>query len=140
MPKQTWKAFALFLGSLLIGLVIFIGTTPVSAQLLAQATVVTQCRDIKPQSYEFQVLTSFLAKYAPTGGADACPNDKFRPDAAGVRADVANWLAIGLTGSLKKSASPPKSGLTSKKDFDQLYQLYEQLLAQVEALEKKKKP
>jgi hypothetical protein len=137
MPKQTWKALALFLGSLLIGLIIFIGTTPVSSQLLAQATVLTQCRDIKPQSYEFQVLTSFLAKYDPTG-ADACPNGQFRPDGAGVRADVANWLAIGLTNSLKELA--PKSGLASKKDFDQLYRLYEQLLAQVEALEKKQQP
>ncbi|XGV95778.1 MAG: hypothetical protein ACAF41_23930 [Leptolyngbya sp. BL-A-14] len=136
MSKQKWKALALFLGALLIGFIIFIGITPVSAKLLAQATVVMQCQDINRQAYEFDALQRFIARYGATG-ADVCPNGQFRPNAPGVRADLANWLAIGLS-SIAESAS--KSDLASKKDFDQLNRLYEQLLAQVEALEKKQKP
>lgn len=134
MSKQTWKALALFLGSLLIALIILIGSTPISNKLLAQVTSVTQC-GVSPTSWEFQAVQSLIERYG-VAGANVCKNGKFQGDHPEVRADMADWLATALD-RVNELLEASTSDLASKKEFDELNRLYEQMLAQVEALEKK---
>ncbi len=137
MSKQQWKAVALFLISLLVGFVILVGTTPLSDKVLAQMTSIAQCKvGVAPGSWEYQALQSLTERYGAIT-ENTCRNGEFRAEHPEVRADMADWLQVVLGRVDELIASASKDGI-HKKELDELNQLYEQVLAQVETLEKQK--
>ncbi|MGG6266661.1 hypothetical protein ACQ4M3_40315 [Leptolyngbya sp. AN03gr2] len=139
MTKQQWRSISLTLGAILFGLVVWVGSTPLSSQLLAQVTSMSQCRGLSPGSSEFQTVQSLIERYE-IGRGIACKNGRWRgSEHPEVRADVAEWLATGLD-RLNELIAAATADLAKKNEIAELNQQYKQTLAQVEALEQQLRP
>ena len=124
----------MFLVSLLIAFISLLSIPPMSGKLVAQITSVSQCGGIQPTDWVFQSLQSLIERYG-VDGANACSQGKFAVNHPEVRADIADWFVQSINRVSELIASST-ADLMTKEDLAALEQFYNQLLAEVEALER----
>jgi len=129
MSRQQWKVVALFLNALLTSLLLLIFMTPLSGKILAQKTV-REC-GISVTDSSFQSAQSLLERY----GVDICKQGNFKVNEPQTRAEMAGLLAPVME-SFDQRVALSGGKLLRKSELDSLNQLFDQIAAQVEALER----
>lgn len=121
MSKTVWKFLSLFFTCLLIGLVVLFGVPFTHQNLLAQSDKKLTCG--QPTDWSYQALISMVERY----GVDpefVCRGGSFQNNNPDVRADIAEWIAIGLKHN-EKSLQDEMQVLS--QDIERLQRLYEEI-------------
>jgi len=130
MSKQHWKIISGILGSLLTLFICVFGVLIFPGGTVGQITSIAQCSNVRTTDWGYQSLQSLIERYGILIRT-ACNGGNFRRNNVELRADVADWLATAF-----QNLQGISSGEVSRSDFLALERLYDQVLAEVEALEK----
>lgn len=130
MSKQHWKIISGILASLLTLFICVFGVLIFPGGAVGQITSIAQCSNVRTTDWGYQSLQSLIERYGILIRT-ACNGGNFRRNNVELRADVADWLATAF-----QNLQGISSGEVSRSDFLALERLYDQVLAEVEALEK----
>jgi len=121
MSKAGWKFLSLLFACLLTGLVVLFGVPFTNQNLLAQSGKILTCGQSSDWSYE--ALKSMVERY----GLDpefVCRGGSFQTNNPDVRADIAEWMAIGLKHNEKMLQDDMQ---VMSQDIEKLQQLYQEI-------------
>jgi len=124
MSKKKWKLISWLLACLFTALVALFGVPFSSNGLLAQSGKTLTCGQSSDWSYE--ALKGMVERY----GVDptfACSGGSFQSNNPDVRADIAEWMAIGFK---HNENSLQKDMEVMSQDIEKLQQLYIETLKQ----------
>ena len=99
MSKTRWKFLSLFLICLLTGLMSLFGVPFTHQNLLAQSSKPVTCGD--SSDWTDEAINSMVNRYG-VNLEFACKGKSFQTDNPIVRADIFEWLAIGLKFNTKE--------------------------------------
>ncbi|MDB9427753.1 hypothetical protein PN482_02155 [Microcystis aeruginosa CS-555/01A07] len=121
MSKTVWKFLSLFLICLLTGVFVLFGVPFTHQNLLAQSGKKLTCGQSSDWSY--YAFKSMVERY----GVDpefVCGEGSFQSNNPDVRADIAEWIAIGLKHN-EKSLQDEMQVLS--QDIERLQRLYQEI-------------
>ena len=133
MSKQQWKILSLLLASLLIACISLLSVPLMSSKLMAQISTVEQC-GISESDWIAQGVKNLVERYG-IAETDVCQDGTLNYNRPEVRADIADWLSKSLDRTSDLIAAST-ADLSTTEDLATLERLYNELVAEVEALEK----
>jgi hypothetical protein len=119
MSKKKWKLISWLFACLLTALVALFGVPFSSNGLLAQESL---C-GLNSTEWSFEAIKSMVERYG-VAQKFACSGGSFQSDNPDVRADIAEWMAIGFKYNEKQLQDNIK---VISEDIEKLQQLYEEI-------------